>query len=61
MSDEHKERQDTNPLEGKYANYFKVGYNAFNSLSIVDSSIPKMKRPNCTPESLPARPMPRHC
>jgi hypothetical protein len=29
MSDEHQECQDANPLEGKYANYFKVGYNAF--------------------------------
>jgi hypothetical protein len=29
MSDEHEECQDANPLEGKYANYFKVGYNAF--------------------------------
>jgi hypothetical protein len=29
MIDEHKECQDKNPLEGKYANYFKVGYNAF--------------------------------
>jgi hypothetical protein len=29
MSDEHQECQDANPLEGEYANYFKVGYNAF--------------------------------
>jgi Protein of unknown function (DUF3467) len=29
MSDEHQECQDANPLEGKYANYFEVGYNAF--------------------------------
>ena len=29
MSDEHKECQDANPLEGRYANYFEVGYNAF--------------------------------
>jgi Protein of unknown function (DUF3467) len=29
MSDEHEECQDANPLEGKYANYFKVGHNAF--------------------------------
>lgn len=29
MSDEHQECQDANPLEGKYANYFKIGYNAF--------------------------------
>jgi hypothetical protein len=29
MGDEHKECQDANPLEGKYANYFEVGYNAF--------------------------------
>ncbi len=30
MSDEHKKDcQDANPLEGRYANYFEVGYNAF--------------------------------
>lgn len=29
MNDEPKEYQDANPLEGRYANYFKVGYNAF--------------------------------
>ena len=29
MSDEPKECQDANPLEGRYANYFEIGYNAF--------------------------------
>ena len=29
MRDEHKECQDANPLEGRYANYFEVGHNAF--------------------------------
>jgi hypothetical protein len=29
MSDEHKTGQDGNTLEGRYANYFEVGYNAF--------------------------------
>lgn len=29
MSDEHKTCQDGNTLEGRYANYFEVGYNAF--------------------------------
>ena len=29
MSDEHKSYQDGNAPEGKYANYFEVGYNAF--------------------------------
>ncbi len=29
MSDEHKTSQDRNTLEGRYANYFEVGYNAF--------------------------------
>ncbi len=29
MSDEHKNGQDGNALEGRYANYFEVGHNAF--------------------------------
>lgn len=29
MSDEHKNYQDGNAPEGKYANYLEVGYNAF--------------------------------
>jgi hypothetical protein len=29
MSDEHKGCQDASPLEGRYANCFKVGHNAF--------------------------------
>jgi len=29
MSDEHKTCQEENTLEGRYANYFEVGYNAF--------------------------------
>lgn len=29
MSDEHRTSQDGNTLEGRYANYFEVGYNAF--------------------------------
>jgi hypothetical protein len=29
MSDEHKKGQDENTLEGRYANYFEVGHNAF--------------------------------
>ena len=29
MSDEHQTSQDENTLEGRYANYFEVGYNAF--------------------------------
>lgn len=29
MCSKHNECQESNPLEGKYANYFKVGHNAF--------------------------------
>jgi hypothetical protein len=29
MDDEHKSGQTRNPLEGRYVNYFKIGYNAF--------------------------------
>jgi hypothetical protein len=29
MDDDPKGRQTNNPLEGRYANYFKIGYNAF--------------------------------
>ncbi len=29
MSDEHRTCLDGNTLEGRYANYFEVGYNAF--------------------------------
>ena len=29
MDDERKCGQTSNPLEGRYANYFKIGYNAF--------------------------------
>lgn len=29
MSKEHNDDPDTNPFEGRYANYFKVGHNAF--------------------------------
>jgi hypothetical protein len=29
MSDEHKTCQGGNTLEGRYANYFEVGHNAF--------------------------------
>lgn len=32
MCDEHKGCQEANPLEGKYANYFKIGHNAFEFL-----------------------------
>ena len=29
MDDERKSGQTRNPLEGRYVNYFKIGYNAF--------------------------------
>lgn len=29
MCNKHDEYLESNPLEGKYANYFKVGHNAF--------------------------------
>lgn len=29
MSDEHQTSQDRNTLEGRYANHFEIGYNAF--------------------------------
>jgi Protein of unknown function (DUF3467) len=29
MDDERKSGQTRNPLEGRYGNYFKIGYNAF--------------------------------
>lgn len=29
MNRESKNSQDNNKLEGRYANYFKIGYNAF--------------------------------
>ena len=29
MDDERKSGQTKNPLEGRYVNYFKLGYNAF--------------------------------
>lgn len=29
MSEEHTTCEDRNTLEGRYANYFEVGYNAF--------------------------------
>lgn len=29
MSNAHNDHADSNPLEGRYANYFKVGHNAF--------------------------------
>jgi hypothetical protein len=29
MCDKHNECRESNPLEGKYVNYFKVGHNAF--------------------------------
>jgi hypothetical protein len=29
MDDERKGGQKRNPLEGRYVNYFKIGYNAF--------------------------------
>lgn len=32
MSDGRKESQGPNPIEGRYANYYKVGYNALEFL-----------------------------
>ena len=29
MDDERKSGQTSNPLDGRYVNYFKIGYNAF--------------------------------
>ncbi len=32
MNDEYRDPTDAGQLEGRYANYFKVGYNAFEFL-----------------------------
>lgn len=32
MSHTHEDTQSNHPLEGRYANYFQIGYNAFEFL-----------------------------
>jgi len=45
MSDEHEEHQDANLLEGRYANYFKVGYNAFEFILDFGQFYPEGEEP----------------
>ena len=44
MSDECKDPQDAGQLEGRYANYFKVGHNAFEFLLDFGQFYPESKK-----------------
>jgi hypothetical protein len=61
MKNHETEFRQAGALEGKYANYFKVGHNAFEFILDFGQLYLETQEENCTPESSLARTMRWNC